>query len=118
MPVKLYCQTCSDPFFVDPHRKDTALYCSNFCRGRALVKPEITALCEQCGICFVVKRGARFCSTPCRRLSQSAKNMGKGLKHFWTRVQQCPHEWLCPYCCWPWMGAFYETGYGEIQIAK
>jgi HNH endonuclease len=118
MPVTLLCQICTKPFHVDPYRQKTALYCSNTCRGKGLSRPETTALCAQCGTPFVVKRGARLCSTPCRRLSQSAKNSGKGLVHFWSKVQQCGHEWACPYCCWEWGGAFYETGYGYVQVAK
>jgi hypothetical protein len=117
MPVTLVCKVCPNTFKVDPSRQHTALYCSNACRFKGLVKPEETGLCAQCGTPFVIKRGARFCSDPCRRRSQSAKNRGVSLRNFWSRVQQCGHEWLCPYCCWPWTGAFYTTtGYGEIVV--
>lgn len=118
MPVFLVCQICNQPFPVDPYRQDTALYCSNRCRGQSLRNPEEMALCEQCGGPFIVKRGARFCSTPCRRLSQSAKNMGKSLRDFWGRLDRCTHEWPCPYCCACWCGGVYETGYGEIMVRK
>jgi hypothetical protein len=81
MPVMLFCQyvPCSKPFSVDPYRQATALYCSNACRVKGLCKPEVTAMCQQCDTPFIVKRGSRFCSDPCRRLSQSAKNMGTSL---------------------------------------
>jgi HNH endonuclease len=118
MPVTLVCKVCPNTFQVDPYRKDTALYCSNACRGKGLIKPEETALCAGCGTPFVVKRGARFCSTPCRHRSQSAINMGKSLPSFWSRVQQCGHEWLCPFCCWPFLGTLKEEGYGTLVVHK
>ena len=118
MPVILTCKVCPNTFKVDPYRADTALYCSNVCRFKGLIKPEVTALCAKCGTPYIVKRGARFCSDPCRRRSQSAINMGKGLRDFWDRVERCEHEWPCSYCCALWTGAFYETGYGEIVVRK
>src|SRR5262245_21110813 len=93
MPVILSCRTCGNPCKIDPYLKDTALYCSNLCRGKGLIKPEIMIPCEQCGQPFVAKRDWRFCSTPCRRQSQSATNMRKSLESFWSRVKQCGHEW-------------------------
>src|SRR4029434_4509220 len=120
MPVIVICQTCNDPFKVDPFRAKTALYCSNTCRGKGIAKPEETALCGQCGTPFIVKRGARFCSKPCRLLSQSATITRNAVSRFWNHVRKCGHDGdlACPFCCWPWIGGFYVTGYGEVQIAN
>jgi hypothetical protein len=118
MPVTIICQICATPFQVDPYRAKTALYCSNACRGKSLIKPDVTAICEQCGTPFVVKRFDRFCSPACRKQSQIAKLSGRGLPRFWTHVQKCDHDGdlPCAYCCWPWQGALYVTGYGQVQI--
>jgi hypothetical protein len=31
-------------------------------------------------------------------------------------VQQCGHEWLCPYCCWPTKRGLTSNGYALLKI--
>ena len=35
---------------------------------------------------------------------------------FMQKVHQCSHEVPCTACCWPWIGAHGQGGYGRLMI--
>jgi hypothetical protein len=77
----------------------------------------VTLLCDVCTTPFSVIPAratvARFCSRRCKGLAQRAATINA----FWDNVQHCVHEWLCPYCCWPWLGSCEPiSGYGVAYM--
>lgn len=38
------------------------------------------------------------------------------LDRFWSHIQQCGHEDVCPYCCWPWLSTKDKDGYGRFAV--
>ena len=57
-----------------------------------------------------------YCSRLCSAQRICDQKRGRALETFWNYVQHCEHEWLCPYCCWPWTRGLEPTGYGFVTI--
>jgi len=121
MPVTLICEQCSTPFQVDPYLKDKARFCSRACKHASMRLAEETKACENCGTLFVLNRFGKqrgehkYCSRQCSIIAASPKRNGMGIRTFWDKVQQCGHEWLCPFCCWPFQGQITSNGYGLVH---
>jgi len=65
----------------------------------------------------------RICRV-CRRLLAAKLRLSRGqvpmqpfLTRLWENIQQCGHEDLCPYCCWPWLKQRDKDSHGIISIA-
>lgn len=50
------------------------------------------------------------------RRARGAKPYPPFLNRLWDNIQQCHHEDLCPYCCWPWLKGTSKKGYGKLGI--
>ena len=124
MPVTLVCQQCSADFRVSSNLKDKAHFCSRACKHTAMRLPEETRICASCEKPFLVKgwgkirAQTRYCSRLCGSLAGAGARKGLGLRTFWDKVQQCGHEWLCPYCCWPFQGGLNSQGYGRATTEE
>lgn len=40
------------------------------------------------------------------------------LERLWDGVQVCPHGRDCLFCCWPWLKACDEDGYGKVSTTN
>jgi transposase len=95
-------------------------YCSNRCVGNANKRGVnlVECVCRQCGSTFKIHNArvrlgeGHFCSRLCASLSVRIPLT----ERFWAHVDRCPHEDLCLFCCWPWMGKRRREGYGIISI--
>lgn len=38
------------------------------------------------------------------------------LENILSKIHMCEHGDICLYCCWPWIGSSYPTGYGRIGL--
>jgi len=68
--------------------------------------------------------GKHWACRPCwntyvqeKRWAKGVKPMESFLARLWGTIQQCGHEEMCPYCCWPWQKALDDDGYGHISIS-
>jgi hypothetical protein len=78
--IEKKCLNCSSIFYVKPHRKDTAKYCSRRCLGLKS-RVEVSANCEICNKHFthISSRSnkAKYCSRPCYYKSVSIRSSEK-----------------------------------------
>ncbi|ODR17161.1 hypothetical protein BHQ23_27320 [Mycobacterium gordonae] len=58
----------------DPRRE--RFVCSNACRQQTYYRAaeKTKATCDECGSTFTARRGARYCSSPCRQRAYRARN--------------------------------------------
>ena len=111
---------CVIPFYISPSRiiNGRGKFCSRAC-ARAAQRTRIDRTCIQCGGVFSIKPSAlrygtgEFCSKRCRADARQAHFPQK----FWASVQQCCHDVLCLYCCWPWLKYQRRSGYGKANHA-
>lgn len=127
MPVQCVCQNplCGKPFLVPDQAlsRGRGRFCSRRCTQTVFRKPKRIhpqALCENpaCGKPFTPDRtnlkrgGGKYCSIQCVGQAKSVPLLNR----FWQKIQRCDHGTNCIYCCWPWLAAFNEHGYGVISI--
>lgn len=81
----------------------------------------ITLLCAYCDIPFLAypstqRKGSRaFCCWDHRHAGATALHVVA--MRFWEKVAQCDHGEQCTACCWPWLGARMQDGYGKFYYA-
>lgn len=64
----------------------------------------------------------RYCRD-CWNTMQTAYKRARGakpklpfLERLWSAIQQCGHEDVCLYCCWPWLKSTDQDGYGKFTL--
>jgi hypothetical protein len=88
-----------------------------------VIRPALMKICaySHCKQSFIpTDKGKRaqerqYCSRACNNRARQSAKTGIALRLFWANVQRCSHEWLCPYCCWPWGGCI-SNDYGVLII--
>lgn len=112
---KRICKNCGIIFFVTKARlqhQNDGTYCSRTCQ-RIIFDTATLSPCDQCGKLIHLKPSRRkrsrniFCSTACQHLARQRPYQ----TYLWTKIQRCPHDKACPYCCWEWTGPS-RGGYG------
>src|SRR5262245_11747409 len=53
-----------------------------------------------------------------KRHARGVKPIAPFLNRLWDNIQQCGHEAVCPYCCWPWLKGCDNDGYGFISVTN
>lgn len=110
------CQVCKNPI-LNSHR----VFCSRKCALTRAHYAETMRSCAWCGQEFPLTRTGKerekqiCCSRNCGAKYTGEAKRGRILETFWQHVAHCEHEWLCPYCCWPWTGSL-AAKYGSVQV--
>lgn len=103
--IEKQCKFCGKTFYVQPHRKDTAKFCSRPCHNRhnGLKRADPIKICVTCGKPFRADRVS--CSPECAvrkngaRVEKECENCGKAMSLLPSRSnrrfcsQECNHEW-------------------------
>ena len=124
--VERLCRHCSTPFLVAEWRikSGRGVFCSKACWQRAHQDLHTTKICQHapCGRSFtippnVLRNGrGRFCSRAC--MNQAQRLTTPLVTRLWESIRVCEHGMDCPYCCWPWEGTRFSTGYGRLSINR
>jgi hypothetical protein len=122
--IERTCQHCGGPFMIEPARvkKGRGSFCSRECRLATQQQHNTEHRCEyaSCGRVFVlapnvIRNGrGRFCSRSCKDLSQRLTTPLS--VRLWEQTAICPHGITCIFCCWPWQGTRFSTGYGRLNL--